>query len=209
MIYDPDLTQLNFKDKPLTRSNYLNSILMGKSGTSRWSSLYENGILHIYIDDMTKPYMSTIINIGDMIDVDRFNKTLDGQQAGHAFISFSASTANSKRTTISSSVNSNIVLQLRNNTVTRDDANSTSYFDIISKSSYDINSTTYVTETNDEGTRIYYQIGKDGRVKILNGTVTVSRYGDEKITINAGEANLDDINLLMDEKMSNNSWWKN
>jgi hypothetical protein len=66
--------------------------------------------LHIYIDDMSRPYLSTIINLGDMVDADRFNKTADGSKAGEAYISLSASTTNSKNTVMPSSVNSNIFL---------------------------------------------------------------------------------------------------
>ena len=37
-----------------------------------WATQYENGILHIYIDDMKVPYLSTIVNLGEMVDTDRF-----------------------------------------------------------------------------------------------------------------------------------------
>ena len=85
VIYDPDLSQLNFKEKPITRSKYLSKILMSKSvdvENTRWPTHYENGVVHIYVDDMSKPFMSTIINIGDMIDLDRFNKTPYGSPGG-------------------------------------------------------------------------------------------------------------------------------
>ena len=115
--------------------------------------------------------MSTIINIGDMIALDRFNKTPfgspesrrpDGTLAGEAFISFSAATQNSLNTKIRTATNDNIILQLRNdpNRVTTDDANSTDYFEIQSKTEYSPDDQVYVTKTNYQGTKIYYQIDK-------------------------------------------------
>ena len=38
----------------------------------QWKTRYQMGILHIYIDDMDVPMMSTFVNIGEMINRDNF-----------------------------------------------------------------------------------------------------------------------------------------
>lgn len=91
----------------------------------KWNENYELGLLHIYIDDMHKPYMSTIINIGEMVERDNFftntklepNPDGSGTQylvttTGMSYISLSASTQNSQHGNkeMYSSYNSNIHL---------------------------------------------------------------------------------------------------
>ena len=85
--------------------------------------------------------------------------------------------------------------------MTTDDANSTEYFEIQSKTEYSPDDQVYVTETNNQGTKIYYQIDKQGKITILNGTVAITRYGENQIQISEGMADLEAINLLSDEKL--------
>ena len=41
---------------------------------------------------MTNPYMSTIVNMAEIVDIDKWTTAEDGSTAGEAYISFSAST---------------------------------------------------------------------------------------------------------------------
>jgi len=99
----------------LTRSAYLNEILAGDKTEAgyknnyeyvykynntkyeKWNTNYELGLLHIYIDDMYEPYLSTVVNMGEMVERDDFFTTLNGSTAGEAYVSLSASTQNSQR----------------------------------------------------------------------------------------------------------------
>ena len=36
----------------------------------QWNNRYEMGLLIIYIDDMDNPYMTTIVNMGEMVNTD-------------------------------------------------------------------------------------------------------------------------------------------
>ena len=118
VIYDPDLSHLNFKEQPLTRSKYLNKLLMQSSEddpmtrAEQWNTRYELGLLHIYIDDMSRPFMSTIINMGEMVDATLFDpKPLE---VGQAYVSMSASTQNhGRKIKLDSSVNSDAPSHLR------------------------------------------------------------------------------------------------
>ena len=115
VVYDPHFTELNFKEQDITRSQYLNRLLFSDLNDEytykdfpvfeKWNENYELGFLHIYIDDMHKPYMSTVINIGEMVERDNFftNTKLEphpdgsGNQylvttTGMSYISLSAST---------------------------------------------------------------------------------------------------------------------
>ena len=56
----------------------------------QWLDRYQIGVLHIYIDDMETPHMSTFVNIGEMINRDNFYTP--GGVAGQAYISITAST---------------------------------------------------------------------------------------------------------------------
>ena len=103
-MYDPTgLNQLNFKDKPITRSPYLNRLIMEDQTQpltefEQWRSRFVIGVLHIYIDDMKEPFMSTFVNMGEMVDIDKFYRIDKSaiQTAGLGFVSVSAATQNSQ-----------------------------------------------------------------------------------------------------------------
>lgn len=57
--------------------------------------MYELGILDIYIDDMSAPFLSTIVNMGEMVDTDQFYSGEEGSLAGQAYVSLTAATQSS------------------------------------------------------------------------------------------------------------------
>ena len=105
VIYDPDLSNLNFKEQVLSRTKYLNKLLLqtesatnndARTKGEQFNTRYEKGILHVYIDDMKKPFLSTIVNLGEMFEGDTMYRQVDGVQAkpGYAYVSFAAATQN-------------------------------------------------------------------------------------------------------------------
>ena len=79
IVYDPDLSNINFKEQTISRTKYLNKLILqsesienndGATKGEKWNTRYEKGVLHVYIDDMSKPYLSTFVNLGEMFEGD-------------------------------------------------------------------------------------------------------------------------------------------
>jgi len=79
----------------------------------QWNTRYKVGVLRIFIDDMEWPFMTTYVNIGEMIDRDNFYTEPVGVVSGQMYISISASNQNSLFDTIIPSTNSNTFLKFR------------------------------------------------------------------------------------------------
>ena len=100
MVYDPSgLDNINFKQSPISRSKYLTRLLVedstdGLTFAEQWKTRFEMGLLKVYIDQMETPFLSTIVNLGEMIEVDQFLKPPIGDHTGKAHISIAASTTN-------------------------------------------------------------------------------------------------------------------
>lgn len=90
---------------------YLDGIETGEEGKGEiWSRRFKIGILSVYIDDMSTPYLSTMVNIGEVINMENFYSS-NTECAGCAYFTFTGSTSfhdpGDGREATPSSVNSN------------------------------------------------------------------------------------------------------
>jgi hypothetical protein len=71
------------------------------------------GILKIFIDQMETPFMTTFINLGEMIKVDEYLLSPRGTLTGKGYVSIAASTTNSANTNIQDSRDANSQTKFR------------------------------------------------------------------------------------------------
>lgn len=92
--------------------NYQDETATGEEGTGEiWTRRYKIGLLSLYLDDMSEPYLATMMNIGEVINLDSYySDALGDPCAGCGYFSLTAATTNHDigRERTNSSVNTNV-----------------------------------------------------------------------------------------------------
>ena len=80
----------------------------------QWNTRFTTGLLKIFIDNMEDPFLTTFVNLGEMIGLDTFQTPPIGKNSGKGYISIAAATSNSANPKIKSSLNYQMFTKFRN-----------------------------------------------------------------------------------------------
>ena len=151
--------------------------------------------MNIFIDDMKVPFLTTFVNLGETIEVDKFYTTEDGLTAGSSHISFTASTSNAytDEATGYSSTQYAAFSRLQNKTL----LNETHFVPNITESTANATDDSS-TAANNDTTNTTTSTSTDTSTTVENTTTTTEA---EVTGMQVPEPSFDFVT-------SNNSWWK-